>query len=220
MLNGAYFTPSGAGASASYARASSLGAKSSSMVGAITSGAGPLACRRSRMCQYSQLHLYHLYRFSKRKCPFFSFFLLSIKFPFLLLKSTTLKFSQIKVISHCLSICPLIIYSVPPWQVYFFYTVNFSSCLKALCNLGLISLQEKPNICSLKQVQKRCPCPISFLFFSNLKSSQFLHPLVSSNHHLSTTPTLSLCLESLVCILCFGYCVFIAFSLLQERMIL
>lgn len=103
MLNGAYFTPSGAGASASYARASSLGAKSSSMVGAITSGAGPLACRRSRMCQYSQLHLYHLYRFSKRKCPFFSFFLLSIKFPFLLLKSTTLKFSQIKVISHCLS---------------------------------------------------------------------------------------------------------------------
>ncbi|KAJ8547130.1 hypothetical protein K7X08_010716 [Anisodus acutangulus] len=50
MLNGAYFTPSGAGASANYARASSLGAKSSSMVGAITSSAGPLACRRSRTC--------------------------------------------------------------------------------------------------------------------------------------------------------------------------
>lgn len=50
MLNGAYFTPSGAGASASYARASSLGAKSSSMVGAITSSAGPLACRRSSTC--------------------------------------------------------------------------------------------------------------------------------------------------------------------------
>lgn len=50
MLNGAYFTPSGAGASASYARASSLGAKSSTMVGAITASAGPLACRRSRTC--------------------------------------------------------------------------------------------------------------------------------------------------------------------------
>ncbi|KAG6423018.1 hypothetical protein SASPL_113401 [Salvia splendens] len=50
MLNGAYFTPSGAGASASYARASSLGAKSSSMVGSITSGAGALGCRRGRQC--------------------------------------------------------------------------------------------------------------------------------------------------------------------------
>ncbi|KAK4478257.1 hypothetical protein RD792_017543 [Penstemon davidsonii] len=50
MLNGAYFTPSGAGASASYARASSLGAKSSSMVGTITSGAGVLGCRRGRQC--------------------------------------------------------------------------------------------------------------------------------------------------------------------------
>ncbi|KAL6340333.1 hypothetical protein AAG906_040770 [Vitis piasezkii] len=50
LLNGAYFTPSGAGAAASYARASSLGAKSSSMVGTITSGAGALSCRRGRQC--------------------------------------------------------------------------------------------------------------------------------------------------------------------------
>ncbi|KAH7517503.1 hypothetical protein FEM48_Zijuj09G0071800 [Ziziphus jujuba var. spinosa] len=50
LLNGAYFTPSGAGAAASYARASSLGAKSSSMVGSITSGAGVLSCRRGRQC--------------------------------------------------------------------------------------------------------------------------------------------------------------------------
>ncbi|CAL1354527.1 unnamed protein product [Linum trigynum] len=50
LLNGAYFTPSGAGASASYARASSLGAKSSSMVGSITSNAGALGCRRGRQC--------------------------------------------------------------------------------------------------------------------------------------------------------------------------
>lgn len=50
LLNGAYFTPSGAGASASYARASSLGAKSSSMVGTMTSNAGVLNCRRGRQC--------------------------------------------------------------------------------------------------------------------------------------------------------------------------
>ncbi|GJZ53375.1 probable pectate lyase 8 [Tanacetum coccineum] len=50
LLNGAYFTPSGAGASAPYARASSLGAKSSSLVGTITSGAGVLGCRRGRQC--------------------------------------------------------------------------------------------------------------------------------------------------------------------------
>lgn len=50
MLNGAYFTPSGAGASASYARASSLGAKSSSMVGTMTSNAGALGCKRSHQC--------------------------------------------------------------------------------------------------------------------------------------------------------------------------
>jgi len=50
LLNGAYFTPSGAGAAASYARASSLGAKSSSLVGTITSGAGVLNCRRGLQC--------------------------------------------------------------------------------------------------------------------------------------------------------------------------
>ena len=50
MLNGAYFTPSGAGASASYARASSLGAKSSAMVASITSGSGALPCRRGHQC--------------------------------------------------------------------------------------------------------------------------------------------------------------------------
>ncbi|KAF2314099.1 hypothetical protein GH714_022234, partial [Hevea brasiliensis] len=50
LLNGAYFTPSGAGASASYARASSLGAKSSSMVGSMTDNAGALSCRRGRGC--------------------------------------------------------------------------------------------------------------------------------------------------------------------------
>ncbi|GAB2221477.1 hypothetical protein Droror1_Dr00012658, partial [Drosera rotundifolia] len=52
LLNGAYFTASGAGAgaSASYARASSLGAKSSSMVGSMTADAGPLSCRDGSVC--------------------------------------------------------------------------------------------------------------------------------------------------------------------------
>ncbi|CAA6666514.1 unnamed protein product [Spirodela intermedia] len=50
LLNGAYFTPSGAGASGSYSRASSLGAKSSAMVGSITSSAGVLACQRNSHC--------------------------------------------------------------------------------------------------------------------------------------------------------------------------
>jgi pectate lyase len=50
LLNGAYFTPSGAGASASYSRASSLGAKPSSMVGTITSGAGVLSCKKANSC--------------------------------------------------------------------------------------------------------------------------------------------------------------------------
>ncbi|GJT76295.1 metal tolerance protein 2 [Tanacetum coccineum] len=40
LLNGAYFIPSGAGSAGSYARASSLGAKSSSLVGTITANAG------------------------------------------------------------------------------------------------------------------------------------------------------------------------------------
>nr|CAD1820956.1 unnamed protein product [Ananas comosus var. bracteatus] len=50
MLNGAYFTPSGAGASASYSRASSLGARPSDMVGDITSGAGVLSCHKGSSC--------------------------------------------------------------------------------------------------------------------------------------------------------------------------
>ncbi|KAI0510064.1 hypothetical protein KFK09_010664 [Dendrobium nobile] len=50
FLNGAYFVPSGAGSSSSYSRASSLGAKSSSMVHIITSSAGPLSCRRDHLC--------------------------------------------------------------------------------------------------------------------------------------------------------------------------
>lgn len=50
LLNGAYFIPSGAGAAANYARASSLGAKSSSLVASLTSTAGALSCRRGVQC--------------------------------------------------------------------------------------------------------------------------------------------------------------------------
>lgn len=50
MLNGAFFTPSGHGAAASYAKASSLAAKASSLVGILTSNAGALSCRRGYQC--------------------------------------------------------------------------------------------------------------------------------------------------------------------------
>ncbi|GLJ32820.1 hypothetical protein SUGI_0660970 [Cryptomeria japonica] len=50
MLNGAFFTSSGAGASASYAKASSLGARPSSMVGPLTGNAGVLHCRARARC--------------------------------------------------------------------------------------------------------------------------------------------------------------------------
>ncbi|CAI0447488.1 unnamed protein product, partial [Linum tenue] len=50
MLNGAFFTASGAGASSSYSKASSLGARPSSLVGSITVGAGALTCRKGSRC--------------------------------------------------------------------------------------------------------------------------------------------------------------------------
>ena len=50
MLNGAYFRASGAGASASYARASSLGARPSTLVSSITASAGSLNCKKSSRC--------------------------------------------------------------------------------------------------------------------------------------------------------------------------
>ncbi|CAG7878206.1 unnamed protein product [Brassica rapa] len=50
FLNGAFFTRSGAGAGAGYARASSLSAKSSSLVGTMTSYSGALNCRAGRRC--------------------------------------------------------------------------------------------------------------------------------------------------------------------------
>ncbi|KAI3696487.1 hypothetical protein L1987_79505 [Smallanthus sonchifolius] len=50
MLNGAYFTPSGAGKSKNYARASSLSARSSSIVCSITANAGVLKCKKGFRC--------------------------------------------------------------------------------------------------------------------------------------------------------------------------
>ncbi|XP_052184207.1 probable pectate lyase 8 isoform X2 [Diospyros lotus] len=50
MLDGAFFTPSGAGAEASYAKASSLGAKPSTLVASLTSDAGVLNCHRGSPC--------------------------------------------------------------------------------------------------------------------------------------------------------------------------
>ncbi|KAL4638816.1 hypothetical protein ACB092_03G174100 [Castanea dentata] len=50
MVNGAFFTPSGAGASSSYAKASSLSARPSSLVSTITAGAGILKCKKGSRC--------------------------------------------------------------------------------------------------------------------------------------------------------------------------
>jgi len=51
MLNGAFFIPSGVGASSSYAKASSLSAKPSSLVGSLTANAGVLTCRKGSQCR-------------------------------------------------------------------------------------------------------------------------------------------------------------------------
>uniref|UniRef100_A0A2P2R2A0 Uncharacterized protein n=1 Tax=Rhizophora mucronata TaxID=61149 RepID=A0A2P2R2A0_RHIMU len=50
MVNGAFFTASGAGASSSYSKASSLSARPSSLVGSITIGAGALNCKKGARC--------------------------------------------------------------------------------------------------------------------------------------------------------------------------
>ncbi|KAK4429740.1 putative pectate lyase 5 [Sesamum alatum] len=50
MLNGAFFTRSGAGASSNYAKASSLSARPSSLVGSMTMGAGSLSCKKGKRC--------------------------------------------------------------------------------------------------------------------------------------------------------------------------
>ncbi|KZV26090.1 putative pectate lyase 5 [Dorcoceras hygrometricum] len=50
MLNGAFFTPSGAGASSNFAKASSLSARPSSLVSSMTATAGALNCREGAAC--------------------------------------------------------------------------------------------------------------------------------------------------------------------------
>eukprot|EP00253_Pinus_taeda_P000806 PITA_00806 len=55
MLNGAYFTPSGSEASSAYAKASSLAARSSTLVGPLTHNAGVLSCRKGVRCYPPQL---------------------------------------------------------------------------------------------------------------------------------------------------------------------
>eukprot|EP00257_Ricinus_communis_P027732 XP_025015146.1 probable pectate lyase 18 [Ricinus communis] len=50
LVNGAFFRATGAGASSSYAKASSLSARPSSLVGSITVGAGALPCKKGARC--------------------------------------------------------------------------------------------------------------------------------------------------------------------------
>ncbi|CAN7086864.1 unnamed protein product [Brassica oleracea var. botrytis] len=50
FLNGAFFTPSGGRSSSSYAKASSLSARPSSVVASVTGNAGSLSCRKGSRC--------------------------------------------------------------------------------------------------------------------------------------------------------------------------
>ncbi|XP_027335798.1 probable pectate lyase 5 [Abrus precatorius] len=50
MLNGAFFTPSGAGAAARYNKASSMAARPPMLVPSMTAGAGALRCKRGYPC--------------------------------------------------------------------------------------------------------------------------------------------------------------------------
>lgn len=50
FVNGAFFIPSGAGASSNYGKAATIGPKSSSLVGTMTANAGALACRAGSAC--------------------------------------------------------------------------------------------------------------------------------------------------------------------------
>jgi pectate lyase len=50
MLNGAFFVSSGSKSSSSYSKATSLKAKSSSVVPAITASAGALSCKKGSAC--------------------------------------------------------------------------------------------------------------------------------------------------------------------------
>ena len=50
MLNGAFFRQTGAGASSTYARASSLSARPSTLVNSMTRTAGALNCRKGSRC--------------------------------------------------------------------------------------------------------------------------------------------------------------------------
>ena len=50
MLNGAYFRQSGSAGASTYARASSLSARPSQLVGSMTMGAGVLTCKKGSRC--------------------------------------------------------------------------------------------------------------------------------------------------------------------------
>lgn len=50
MLNGAFFTPSGTGASARYDKALSMAARPPMLVPYITAGAGVLRCKNGNLC--------------------------------------------------------------------------------------------------------------------------------------------------------------------------
>lgn len=50
MLNGAFFTASGAGATARYDKASSMAARPPMLLSYMTAGAGALRCNKGNLC--------------------------------------------------------------------------------------------------------------------------------------------------------------------------
>lgn len=50
FVNGAFFVPSGAGASSNYQKAATVGPKSSALVGILTANAGALSCKAGSAC--------------------------------------------------------------------------------------------------------------------------------------------------------------------------
>lgn len=55
MLNGAFFRSSGEEASSVYSKTLNLAARPSEFVSLITSGAGPLDCRKGSFCWFTSL---------------------------------------------------------------------------------------------------------------------------------------------------------------------
>lgn len=134
--------------------------------------------------------------FQKKVSLFLFFFLLSIRFPFLLLKSTSLKFFPNQ------SYIPLFV----NLSINHLFSSSLASVLFLHCQFQFLSksvVQPRPDFTSrkaqclfLKQVQKRCPCPVScFIFPISRVLSLFIHWFLLTT--ICQPPPLYLCVLSL-----------------------